>query len=815
MAKLPKGKIYQTDYTDLSTRVDSQTIIDSPLWVLDNSAPSEIGNYLDAYNQAFYWEGSTSGYVVDPRMVYSNPFTSVSRPNFSRPEDVLSIYRATFGARNVNGAWHFDLYIKDSSISGDYIHILFALKSAQTVFDTSTWDTFNATGFNVTDAGSPVNMGVEVFDSALHPAVWENNWVVNSDGTDIRYFANEVISSGAAPMTTDTFEFPFNLGLSTTTGEIFQGSLSSYAVIDSPFLYLPHMPGTPFGSYHSFGSGVINATSNHPEWWPYVWPASGVTTPVTEHFSKHSSLSYSTYVGQYNIAAKRQWYNPTSALPWLNNINDTFDPRIVKSDWHGRKVEKHWTFALWTNTVNQGNVPWNPYNKIPYFNINAFMYMDSQIGFRLKEGQTVFDTSTWEPAVTSTSSGPYGQNGSFVANWDAGAPIQIRAVAHNVALHPADLKNNWLVNSDGTELQFFYESGVADTGLAPMVAGLDEFTDPWNPPPPGAGEAPTSIEVVSNSIDSVTGLKLTGQPGAQEAPTDFRIVFPPEEPAVIDSIIISPKEESKVSNLNTFLSPKYSGAPTNITAEALIMFDDILDQIASMLGADQWEDLPKIDRDRVKIVANQAYRECYAPIDGHRPRWASRKMSVSFNEDQQSVNLPKDVIDIEKVPVLAGHGPLSPMNARTDEIAARSHYSGDFRPIGGFQGAFPSIDMDKPEKDRPIWYYIDQTDEGFDNYIVVPRLVLYPIPNKEYTVDLVANVMPVLLNEGDSPRLPGDAIWDIMLPIAQYKLLTDPRYNGDNREVIVQSAREARRKLKHFSSPQKQRTIRIVRRKGW
>ena len=67
----------------------------------------------------------------------------------------------------------------------------------------------------------------------------------------------------------------------------------------------------------------------------------------------------------------------------------------------------------------------------------------------------------------------------------------------------------------------------------------------------------------------------------------------------------------------------------------------------------------------------------------------------------------------------------------------------------------------------------------------------------------------------DTPRLPGDAIWDILLPIAQFKLLNDPRYNGDNKEIIVQSAREARRKLKHFSSPQKQRTIRIVRRGGW
>ena len=317
------------------------------------------------------------------------------------------------------------------------------------------------------------------------------------------------------------------------------------------------------------------------------------------------------------------------------------------------------------------------------------------------------------------------------------------------------------------------------------------------------------------------------KPIQNEAPTNLNQTASPTNPCGSIQHTVSPQGSLNISNtvisptesLANYkvaaVSPTAAEAPTGLTCENLILFLDILDQIASMLGADQWEDLPKIDQRRIKIVANQAYRECYAPIDGHRPRWASRKMSVNFLKEQQSVDLPKDVIDIEKVPVLAGHGPLSPMNARQDEITARSHYAGDFRPIGGYQGSFPSIDMDKPEIDRPIWYYVDQTNEGSDTYTVVPRLVLYPVPDKEYSVELVANVMPALLNEDDSPRLPGDAIWDIMLPIAQYKLLTDPRYNGDNREVIIQAAREARRKLKHFSSPQKQRTIRIVRRRGW
>lgn len=288
-------------------------------------------------------------------------------------------------------------------------------------------------------------------------------------------------------------------------------------------------------------------------------------------------------------------------------------------------------------------------------------------------------------------------------------------------------------------------------------------------------------------------------PSPQVAVSNSSSLISPQTPMVVPTILTSPMEGSYFKRLKF---------------RQLCLFDHILDQVASMLGADQWEDLPLIDQERVKITVNQAYRECYAPIDGHRPRWASRKMTVDFPEGVQSIELDTDVIDVEKVPVLVGHGPLSPMNARTDEVSARSHYSGDFRPVGGYQGNFPSYDMDEPEIDRPIWYYVDQVDTSED-FMVYPKLVLYPVPDIDYQVELVANIIPEDLQLGDSPRLPGEVCWDILLPIAQYKLLTDPRYNGANKELIVQSAREARRKLKHFSSPQKQRTIRIIRRGGW
>lgn len=246
-----------------------------------------------------------------------------------------------------------------------------------------------------------------------------------------------------------------------------------------------------------------------------------------------------------------------------------------------------------------------------------------------------------------------------------------------------------------------------------------------------------------------------------------------------------------------------------------VTFLEVCDQISSMLGADSLSELPEIDRKRVQIAVNQAYRECYAPMDGRRPRWASRKETIEFEEDQQSAELPIDVIDVDKYPELVGSGPMSPMNSRTDELRARSHYGGDFRPVGGYRGRFPSISMDEPEKDRPIWYYIDQTDEGAD-LNVIPRFVVYPVPDKAYTVKITCNIMPVSFTEDEQFfRLPGDVSWDIMFPIAQGKMLTDPRYNGDNKEIIGRSAHEAKKRLATLLSPQKHKTLRLHPRKGW
>jgi hypothetical protein len=249
---------------------------------------------------------------------------------------------------------------------------------------------------------------------------------------------------------------------------------------------------------------------------------------------------------------------------------------------------------------------------------------------------------------------------------------------------------------------------------------------------------------------------------------------------------------------------------------AAITYITLKDQLSSMLGATGVDDLPAVDQTRIGVFVNQAYRECYAPIDGRRPQWASRKITLNYVADQESAELGTDVIDVDKIPELDGLGPLSPMSGPEDQIRIRAHYSSDFKAPGMRGLGFPNFQGIDPEVGRPIWYYVDTTDQGADTK-VVPRLFLYPLPDKAYTVTLRANVMPAELSADiDEPRLPADVVWDIMHPLAQEKMLSDPRYNGANKDVLLRAADVARKRLSTLASAQKHKgSMRLVKRGGW
>ena len=156
------------------------------------------------------------------------------------------------------------------------------------------------------------------------------------------------------------------------------------------------------------------------------------------------------------------------------------------------------------------------------------------------------------------------------------------------------------------------------------------------------------------------------------------------------------------------------------------------------------------------------------------------------------------------------------MKGPEDEIRARSIFSWDFRAPSGRGLNFPQFKDNEPEVGRPIWYYLDSRNQGEDGK-VIPRLYLYPIPDKAYEVEFFANVLPSELElDADEPRMPSDTVWDILFPIAQAKMLADPRYNGDNREVLMRIGEEARKRLRTLVSPQKHKgSLRLTKRPGW
>jgi len=249
---------------------------------------------------------------------------------------------------------------------------------------------------------------------------------------------------------------------------------------------------------------------------------------------------------------------------------------------------------------------------------------------------------------------------------------------------------------------------------------------------------------------------------------------------------------------------------------AAITYLSLKDQLSSMLGADSVLDLPQVDQDRIGIYVNQAYRECYTPIDGKRPMWAEKKFVLNYIAEQAGAELSHEITSVDKIPELIGEGPLSPMTGPEAEIKARSLFSWDFRAPSGRGLNFPNFKDNEPEKGRPVWYYIDNRNHGTDTK-VIPRFYLYPIPEKAYTVELYANVVPLELSaDTDEPRIPSDLVWDILYPIAQGKLLADPRYNGDNKEFIARMSDEARKRLRTLVSPQKHKgSLRLTKRGGW
>ena len=182
----------------------------------------------------------------------------------------------------------------------------------------------------------------------------------------------------------------------------------------------------------------------------------------------------------------------------------------------------------------------------------------------------------------------------------------------------------------------------------------------------------------------------------------------------------------------------------NLTYGVSPTLRNLKDQLATLYGADGVDDLSPIDQQRVGIYINQAYRECYSPVDGGRPEWAVANYGFELpgklettatctrgsnvitlidavdpkyvgsyieiakeyyviseieNNDikiltpwakdtgdmqacvyHSAFSLDREVIDVCSSPEIVGWGRLSPMQGKEQEIEMRASYAADFMP---------------------------------------------------------------------------------------------------------------------------------------
>lgn len=182
--------------------------------------------------------------------------------------------------------------------------------------------------------------------------------------------------------------------------------------------------------------------------------------------------------------------------------------------------------------------------------------------------------------------------------------------------------------------------------------------------------------------------------------------------------------------------------------------------------------------------------------------------------------LAEELIDVSRNPEVSGRGALSSINSPEVAVAMRSWLGSDFRPSSDTIGRTPTFTSNGTNlktDSHPLFYYIDNSALITDAEPVQCRFCLYPAPEKEHSISFTGNVIPEPMSlDTDKPRLPGNVAWDILLPIAQGKLVaTDPRYNGNNKEMVMATAKGARQRLKTLSKTQKQKVLRLVKRRGW
>ena len=273
-----------------------------------------------------------------------------------------------------------------------------------------------------------------------------------------------------------------------------------------------------------------------------------------------------------------------------------------------------------------------------------------------------------------------------------------------------------------------------------------------------------------------------------------------------------------------------------------------------------------------KQVINEAYFECYAPVDGVRPRWARLpigaflfgprsadltmvqgsvtftgalpgtaalylgsvvKIGSGFYNLTSATTLAQPFMEASGVypstvygnaVVLAagvlevisvesfGWGPLSP-SSKEEILLHRSNFRGDFHAEAGEGHSF-SHNLPGGtawQIGTPKFYYVD-SDLLTATGDVGKRLCVYPIPGENTGLEITAQMTAATLTaDGDMPKLPSGGIEQILLPIARYIWgVTYKKYTGNNLGELTDRANQARAQLRSMNVTQR-RTNTVMR----
>jgi hypothetical protein len=287
-----------------------------------------------------------------------------------------------------------------------------------------------------------------------------------------------------------------------------------------------------------------------------------------------------------------------------------------------------------------------------------------------------------------------------------------------------------------------------------------------------------------------------------------------------------------------------------------------------MWGYETFSDLPTQDQTDIDTYINAALFDCYVPVDGTKPFYPEKHhpaiilapvsttltltagsatvVGYAFNATyigsfvkigekfyryastsallnvwdgdsgdyaatvyHNAIVLPWNIVRLAGIPNLLGVGLLGPLPDPDFELRLRTEPAWDFYPTNGRQPFATTRNAFRQsayyDVGDPRYYFIDQASVA-PTFALGNRFHVWPLPESKYSLEVRANTIPSAVTTGtDVPDVPGQAVDNILLPIAREKLAmntTGRRYSG-NVQLLMKAAEDARNQLKSMRRVQK------------